>query len=798
MVNSKPTLFNICYLHLLAEIFLLFAAFYPILVTAQLNAYPTSFEHLIDDTSSLPGTELYLEVIINQTHFGIARFGYQDDTLWVSAETLKQLHFNLPTQHKSLIGLHELTEISYRYHADQQRLIIDAPLSLLTLNATTIDLIASEQVQAHASKGALLNYDLHLAKNITNSLSSFSELRLFNPFGLLSTTQQSHNTLGHPELSSSLTRIDTAWRSSFEDKHLFLNLGDTVTRALTWSRATRIAGLQIATDFSLQPYMPTAPLTTFYGSATVPSNVELYIDGIKRYSGEVPIGHFALNSLPTVSGEGKAQIVLTDSLGRATTQNISFYNDQTLLREGLVDWSAEIGFIRENYAIRSFDYASKPVISTTVRYGENNYLTTGTHAELATDLFNLGIESHWIPQIGGGTLSTAIAISTDSRTPGWLYYAGYHWANNLINFSASATITTPQYYDIATNYSAPPLAFNGNAVFGYNSEYLGSFNLSYFGFRPHNDPTIGYLGAHWYKPINDTLSISASINKKLTDDKESIIYLAATMILGNKQSIRITSQKNQNAQTYQINANQSAPSEGGLGWNITASKQDSENNHQIDINYFTDKIHLSSGFNNLNQTHSQYIGASGAIVAANNHFFISKPIMNSFAIVSTNGIGNLPIRLENSVIGTTNHDGLLLIPSLNSYQRNVLTLDPTHLPANIQVKQTQIDVIPKYHSGVLAKFDLIKTHPALVILADPNGVLLPEGSQVALNGQKENLVTVGYDGIAYFDTLKTDNHLLIHYPKGECTVTFTYPKTDELIPQIGPLHCHPESSPYLD
>ncbi|MDE5306073.1 fimbria/pilus outer membrane usher protein [Providencia stuartii] len=128
--------------------------------------------------------------------------------------------------------------------------------------------------------------------------------------------------------------------------------------------------------------------------------------------------------------------------------------------------------------------------------------------------------------------------------------------------------------------------------------------------------------------------------------------------------------------------------------------------------------------------------------------------MNSFAIVSTNGIGNLPIRLENSVIGTTNHDGLLLIPSLNSYQRNVLTLDPTHLPANIQVKQTQIDVIPKYHSGVLAKFDLIKTHPALVILADPNGVLLPEGSQVALNGQKREFSDSGIRWHSLFRYLK--------------------------------------------
>ncbi|WBA55826.1 fimbria/pilus outer membrane usher protein [Providencia sp. 21OH12SH02B-Prov] len=792
MVSDNPTPSNRFHHHYLADISLLYVMFYPLFVIAQSDITSTTVEYVFNDTTPLSGTELYLEVTINQTHFGIARFGYDNDRLCTTTETLKQLRFKAIKTHAKTICLDELTGLSYHYAPNQQAVAIHSPLSLLELGSTTIELIPSEQVQAKSSSGALLNYDLRVVKNKTTALSSFSELRLFNQQGLFSTTQQTQNTFGHSEFSQPFIRLDTTWRSSFEDKKLFLNIGDTITRSLTWSRATRIAGLQIATDFSLQPYIPTAPLIAFYGSATLPSNVELYIDGIKRYSGEVPIGHFTLNSLPSVNGEGNAQIILTDSLGRANVQNISFYNDQTLLREGIFDWSTEFGVVRENYALRSFDYANSPIASTTLRYGMNNHFTASAHSELTTDLINLGIEGDWIPKMGGGTISTAVAVSSDLNSQGWLYYASYYWSNNHFNFGASATATTSKYQDIAATYSSPPYAFNGNTTIGYHFETLGNINLSYLGFRPQHDHAIRYLGVSWYKSLGDHLYLSASMNKKLNDDKESLFYLAATLLFENNKSIRMTSQHNKDGFLHQINANKSITNEGGLGWDITASKQGDESHHQIDIRYLTDKIDVSAGMNKINQMNSQYLGASGAIATIGNGLFISKSIMNSFAIVSTNGISHIPIKLENSIVGITDDDGLLLIPSLNSYQKNILALDSTDLPANIQVKQSSIQVIPKYHSGVLATFELLKTHSALVILSDAEGRLLPAGSLVQLNDQKENLITIGYDGMAYFDTLQESNTLFINYGKEQCSLTFHYPKTEELIPQIGPLRCHSE------
>lgn len=248
---------------------------------------------------------------------------------------------------------------------------------------------------ATTSRGALLNYDIYTQQGDESAINTFSELRAFNAAGVLSTTQLTQYST-EENADNSVERLDTSWRTSFPETMLAVTVGDTLTSSLIWSRPTRIGGIQIGTDFGLRPYMPTTPLPAYLGSATLPSNVELYVDGVRYYNGEVPAGSFQINTMPNISGAGTGQVMMTDALGRTSVQNFSFYNDQQLLREGLTAWSAELGTVRENYGYSSFDYASAPVLSGTWRRGFSNTFTAGTHAETSDGLINAGFSNDWI------------------------------------------------------------------------------------------------------------------------------------------------------------------------------------------------------------------------------------------------------------------------------------------------------------------------------------------------------------------------------------------------------------------
>ena len=187
---------------------------------------------------------------------------------------------------------------------------------------------------------------------------------------------------------------------------------DTVTAATDWSRATRIGGVQLGTNFALQPYLVTAPLPSFVGSATLPSKVDLYIDGVRRYSGEVPAGPFSLNAgANQINGAGRAQVVLTDMLGQVSTLAFSLYNTPRLLGKGISDWSVEAGAVRRNYGLASFDYAHDPVVSATWRRGLSDHVTAEAHGEAGPSVVDLGFGGAWLLGASGGVVSASLGSS---------------------------------------------------------------------------------------------------------------------------------------------------------------------------------------------------------------------------------------------------------------------------------------------------------------------------------------------------------------------------------------------------
>ncbi len=129
----------------------------------------------------------------------------------------------------------------------------------------------------------------------------------------------------------------------------------------------------------------------------MPSDIQLYVNGLRQYSGQVPAGPFQLNSLPNINGAGNAQVVLTNALGQTTTLNFSLYGEHQLLQQGLSDWSGEIGFVRENYGLDSFDYGHDVVGSGTWRYGITNNFTVEAHGEATNALTDEGIGGNWLP-----------------------------------------------------------------------------------------------------------------------------------------------------------------------------------------------------------------------------------------------------------------------------------------------------------------------------------------------------------------------------------------------------------------
>src|SRR5690606_29665667 len=100
----------------------------------------------------------------------------------------------------------------------------------------------------------------------------------------------------------------------------------------------------------------------------LPSTVDLYVNGIRRLSQPVAPGAFQIDRVPTVNGSGMAQLLITDITGNSRRIDIPLYGSQSLVQQGLSDWSFDLGQVRRNYGTESFDYAGL-ASSATWRHG---------------------------------------------------------------------------------------------------------------------------------------------------------------------------------------------------------------------------------------------------------------------------------------------------------------------------------------------------------------------------------------------------------------------------------------------
>lgn len=260
--------------------------------------------------------ELYLEVRINQgSSTQLARFIVAGQQLSASAATLRQLGLRLPAgvgPDQQSVDLAQLPDIRISYDGRNQRLALQLPLAGLNRPPTQLSLATPPSVLAasDSSPGLLLNYDLHAQQQRGyRSASSFSELRLFGVgAGIWSTTQNTSLDADRGRWQHRNIRLDSRWQLDLPGPMLTLGIGDTLTGALEWSRAVRIAGVHLSRDFSLQPYRVTTPLASFTGDALLPSTVDLYINGIRQASRNVQPGRFQLDAAPTLNGSGQAQL----------------------------------------------------------------------------------------------------------------------------------------------------------------------------------------------------------------------------------------------------------------------------------------------------------------------------------------------------------------------------------------------------------------------------------------------------------------------------------------------------------
>ncbi|WP_448129835.1 fimbria/pilus outer membrane usher protein [Stenotrophomonas rhizophila] len=742
---------------------------------------------------------LYLDVTLNQTPRGLLPFTELQGRLMASGATLRQLGF--PARGEEPVALDQLGGVVVRYDAAMQTLALDVPLEQLSLPTTRLERPTETAPAAAASPGVVLNYDVYGSHNEGGgNLALTTELRVFGlGQGVLETSAllRTYQDPAEHQWQGESVRLDTAWRLDFPDSAVSLTVGDFYSGFVDWSRPVRMGGVQVGRNYGLQPYRVLTPTPTFLGEAVVPSNVELYVDGLRQYNGEVPIGPFQLAAQPGINGTGNAQVVITDAFGRMQTLDFSFYGTQQLLAKGLSDWSAGVGRMRRDYGIRSFAYETPVIGSATWRYGASDRFTAEAHAEGGGGVLNGGAGGWWL--LGGaGVVNAAYAHSRHAGLQGGQYSLGYSWNNRRFNVNVLTRRTHGAYRDLGALQDTLPPDISEQATLGINLQDAGSLSASYLRLRYPDGDDNRYASLFWSRSFGDRWSAYLSFNQNLADSDDRSAYLSVSAALGRNRQSSVSAQRNGERLTYVADLSQPVPgdgSQGGYGWRVQARGGDDGAGGLAELGWLNRVGRYSMGYARQGDVDYGYASASGSVVWMGGHVFAAREVPDAFAVVSTDGFGGIPVRLENRLIGSTDRNGLLLVTPLLSWQRNRLSIDTLDLPADMRADRVDTWVTPRQSAGLGVNFGLRRTQAMHVVLHDPAGAPLPVGSQVRLPGGGS--ATVGYDGETYLEDVATPVQLEVDLPDGHCRVHLAPPvaATSPGVPSIGPLRCLPLPAP---
>ena len=759
-----------------------------------------------------------LGVVLNgeDTHLIIVA-DIEGTTLRMSATDLRELRIAVDPALPPDAAVDIATIPSLRYEVDEVAQLLRLTIADVGRMAFEVPVdrrVALDATRVASATGFLVNYDIFSASSGGTDNRAYTSgnlaTRLMSPYGAVENTGF-FNTDPTTAGGRRFVRLDSTWRHVDATAIRSYTVGDLTTGGPGWSGSYRLGGVQVQSAYQRRSDIVTTALPQFGGSAAVPSSVELYINNTRLYSGQVPSGPFTLNSLPTMSG-GDVRIVTRDALGRETTVTGAYYYSPDLLRQGILEYSGEAGWLRYGYGQRSFDYGDLAATGS-VRWGWTNDTSLEGHAESTRGFSNLG--AGVVQRLGSfGALNLSASQSRFEGDSGSRVAAQGNFLLHGVTAYAGTERRQGSYFDLGrvslmrnpNNDLSNPDAYTRLLLSTASARATHRAGLSFqLPFDAKTSLNLGYtsvesgnVGHQGYRLLN--LSASRSLWRGASlicsgyrdlERRTSTLYVGLSMSLGHNVNSMTSAQRSNGQTTYDVQANgySTGAQQEGVGWSVLAREGATSDAayRQANVNFRTAPAWLSASVQQQNG-HSRATGqATGSLLLLGGELRAANRIGEAFALVKNAG-PEAGIRQDSVVIGTTNADGTAFLPDIQAFRSIKVSLDPTRTPIGWQVPETEKTVVAAYQNGVVVDFAARRVRSAVLKLVDAAGKPIPTGYVVQLANGRQGMV--GYDGEAYLEDVDQSNTGRIDRGiDGVCMFGFRFPDGDAVQPVIGPVRC---------
>ncbi len=667
------------------------------------------------------------------------------------------------------------------------------------------------------SWGGFFNYSVYgqsnsgqnFATGLPKSLAGAFEAVAFGPAGSFGGTFLVNSSTATQTGAENVILLDAGWRWDDAEKLRTYRIGDAITAPGWWGRAVRFGGVQVTSNYALQPGFVTYPLLTVAGVSSIPTAAEIFSNNVRMGTQNVPAGPFAITNVPALNGAGELQVVVTNAFGQQQVITQPFYVTAQLLKPGLSEYSFSAGSLRLNYGLKNLDYQGQ-LASAFYRYGMNDTLTVQGRAEGGDDVRSAGVGADYV--VGYfGVLSAGVAASSaggslvGAHGTGERYLLGFSRQASLASFAVGSTWATPSYREIGDTPLQEARATRASFNVALPAQ-AGSLALLYSGQRfrdtapvtPAHDSQSGTLNiytASYSVGLGRLgyLTLSASRSTGLANQTQ--LFALYTLPFGTSSTapadttislgVQNTRGDSPSATLGTLDLQHPVPVGRGLGYYLHAQTDD---NYTGGAAYWGRYGRYAVDASQASGQSAVRGAVSGGIGLVGGHAFFSQPIEQSFALVTVGDVAGARVTQENIEVGRTGRDGTLILPRVPAYTPINIAIDPTTVPMDATIGQIVQRAVLLDRTGVVIAFESRRERNALIRLTLPDGAPVPAGAVARVPGRTETF-PVAMGGEVYITDLADRQDIDITWHGTSCRVAIALDKNSAPVADLGPFIC---------
>lgn len=669
------------------------------------------------------------------------------------------------------VELARVPGLKYRIDSENQVVALDALPSLLPHRTLGAGQVTYEKPDPSAW-GAVVDYAVNVQGNTG---WAGGQARVFGPIGVFTTgfvAAASPRGLAERRLETNLVLDDYEHGRS-------LTIGDFVSSSPSGGRAVRGAGVRLASDSGLRPDLFTQPLLEISGEAALPSTVELFVDGVRRYRATADPGRFTLQTPPMVNSRGELSLVVTDPLGRQTVATRPFYTASSLLRPGAADYSLDAGWLREGYATDDDRYTDA-FAAFGYRRGITNSVTLEGHGELTGTLRTGGVGMAAALQ-RAVLLNAALDVSDGEAGQGARLRVSARHEAAAYGLWATYERRTTGFRELGRRQTDNTPGQDIQVGGALRGDRWGDFSMSYSR-RESRGENYGLATAAWSGVVG-RVNVYASATLARDRYGGRTFGVGFTAPLGGRGGLTSVSVDSAGGGRITAQATQPPPENQGWGWRAGGDRALDTGDLRGDgeIRYVSPLGEAAVGVAADRKGASLRAYGSGSLIwLGGRRPRMTRSSGEAVALVET-GQPGVELKVENRSIGRTGPDGTLLLVNLPALAASHIEIAAESVGLDASIARDEITIRPRRRSAVLIDLPVRNIRTLQAQVTDVGGQPLPVGAPVRLNGQPSGFV--GFDSWIYLEDVRSENVIEIDLADGKCRLRLAPPaKPGDAVP----------------